>query len=651
MSLTSLLSLSLSLYSYSTVVNLVFTDYEELLEFEKPIRAKLTSHLKSLFRPNTIGFYQFGRFLATTDDTSFTLLSKCFNRIEAFTKKPFKERKKEAQSIFDELKKVFVEAKVEVNTNNLLDALKDPVDTPKSANAVSTPSAASGLPGQVPPPEQDASPTDASAPAPATETKLSSAESADSTSAGPSTSTPKAADGKKSNARKSTALGGAQINNDIFVKIQSVIDRGSAPVALFKAVLYALAALMKPEQIQAFLSSPAYKRMIQADHYGLRKVKLKDFQVFRVLGRGAFGAVSAVQKIDTHAVYAMKQMNKKKIKREGMERIVVNEKRILQKMNSPFVLGLNYSFTTETDLYLIFGLYSGGDLKFHLRDHENRVTPFSVKRARLYAAEVLLGLEHIHSQSIVYRDCKPENILLDSEGHCKISDLGLAVKIREGKSLRHVAGTGGYWAPEIISKSGTTFASDLWSWGVLIYEMITGRRPKCKCDVAKKQWCTFGSSRAEEDMAQRRDGKYNVQIDYSHSALTPDLIDFLQLLFVEKPKDRIGAKSYREIKEHKFFRSLDWNLVYDMETTPDFVPDPHSVNAHSIADVGEFDTAEYNKEKLTDEDEKHYARFDYTSSWEAQEEIAKALLRMDNPPTSPADTVAGSSCCGGCTVM
>ena len=108
-------------------------------------------------------------------------------------------------------------------------------------------------------------------------------------------------------------------------------------------------------------------------------------------------------------------------------------------MQSPFVLGLRYAFHNENSLFLLFDLASGGDLKFHLRSGQGR---FPMERTRFYAAEIALGLDHIHSHDYVYRDLKPNNILLDVSGHAKISDLGLAVKLRPDKLLKHLAGTG-----------------------------------------------------------------------------------------------------------------------------------------------------------------------------------------------------------------
>ena len=140
---------------------------------------------------------------------------------------------------------------------------------------------------------------------------------------------------------------------------------------------------------------------MQLEEYAAREVNLASFRVFRVLGRGAFGAVSAVQRIDTHAIYAMKEMGKKQVKADQSEWMVINECKVLSHMSSPFVLGLKYSFHEGDTLSMVFDMCAGGDLKFHLRAAKDRC--FEPERARFYASEVLLGLEHLHAQDTVYR--------------------------------------------------------------------------------------------------------------------------------------------------------------------------------------------------------------------------------------------------------
>jgi beta-adrenergic-receptor kinase len=160
-----------------------------------------------------------------------------------------------------------------------------------------------------------------------------------------------------------------------------------------------------------------------------------DFSLFRVLGRGGFGLVSGCKKATTGKLYAMKVMNKKRVKHKKSEKLCKDERMALESIDSPFVVCLRYAFSTNQDLYLILDLMMGGDLGFHLR----RKGRFSKQEAKYYAARTFLGIAALHSQGIVYRDLKPENILMDADGATKISDLGLATKISKkiNKILLH----------------------------------------------------------------------------------------------------------------------------------------------------------------------------------------------------------------------
>lgn len=420
------------------------------------------------------------------------------------------------------------------------------------------------------------------------------------------------------------------------------------PADTFLPITEAFARILQAEQMtEDFLASPQWKRYVQLRAYVKKRMTLDHFRVFRVLGRGAFGAVSAVQKIDSHAIFAMKEMAKRQVKHQQSEWVCVNERKVLAKMKSPFVLNLKYSFHTSENLYLIFDMCSGGDLKFHLRNEKMRC--FSLERARFYAAEVLLGLEHIHSLNIVYRDLKPTNILLDEAGHCVISDLGLTVHLKKNKLIKHLAGTAGYWAPEILQKAGTYKTSDYWSFGVMLYEMILGRRPTCKCSKKDPQWCPFGQSRSMEQFALKEDGVLVLDVDYPRE-LPADAVDLLKKLFEPNPEKRIGAKGgAAEIKAHPFFKSVDWAKLENKEITPPFKPDNHTVNANSIGEVGETNKAKYRKVKLLDEDEKHYEDFDFINMEALEAEMVTALVKMDAPPPpmkeAPRGNANGSGCC------
>ncbi|VDP84014.1 unnamed protein product [Echinostoma caproni] len=167
------------------------------------------------------------------------------------------------------------------------------------------------------------------------------------------------------------------------------------------------------------------------------------FRMYRVLGKGGFGEVCACQVRATGKLYACKKLEKKRMKKRHGENMALTEKQILQKMNSRFVVNLAYTFETKDALCLVLTIMNGGDLKFHIHNM-NYATGLGENRSRFYAAEIALGLEHLHSKRIVYRDLKPENILIDDQGHVRISDLGLAVEIPPGGSVKGRVGTAGY---------------------------------------------------------------------------------------------------------------------------------------------------------------------------------------------------------------
>jgi len=261
-----------------------------------------------------------------------------------------------------------------------------------------------------------------------------------------------------------------------------------------------------------------------------------------------------------------------------------------------------------------------------------------------------LGLEHIHSFDIVYRDLKPHNVLLDMEGHVKISDLGLAVQLRPDKLIKHLAGTAGYWAPEVIMKTGTYKVSDYWSFGAFLYEMISGQIPQCKCAKGSLEWCTFGHTREHEEKALKEEGVLRLEVDYS-SRFTADARDLLEKLFVVEPHLRLGAGGPHEIKEHPFFKNIDWQRLEALDIKPPFQPDEYTVYAESVATVGDNNNKKHKKVALEAKDEEFYEKFTWVSEDAVQEELLAALEKLDNPPKeglapTRQPTENHSCCCG-----
>ncbi|MGH0149362.1 UNVERIFIED_CONTAM: hypothetical protein FKN15_015158 [Acipenser sinensis] len=182
-----------------------------------------------------------------------------------------------------------------------------------------------------------------------------------------------------------------------------------------------------------YQESMYFSRFLQWKWLERQPVTKNTFRHYRVLGKGGFGEVCACQVRATGKMYACKKLEKKRVKKRKGEAMALNEKRILEKVNSSFVVNLAYAYETKDALCLVLTIMNGGDLKFHIYNMGN--PGFDEERAIFYAAEICCGLEDLHRERIVYRDLKQENILLDDRGHIRISDLGLAVQIPEGELL------------------------------------------------------------------------------------------------------------------------------------------------------------------------------------------------------------------------
>ncbi|XP_065770636.1 G protein-coupled receptor kinase 4 isoform X9 [Muntiacus reevesi] len=286
------------------------------------------------------------------------------------------------------------------------------------------------------------------------------------------------------------------------------------------------------------------------------------------------GKVCACQVRATGKMYACKKLEKKRIKRRKGEAMALNEKRILEKVHSRFVVSLCYTYQTRKSLCLVLTIMNGGDLKFHIY---NLGGPgFEEQRAIFYAAELCCGLEDLQRERIVYRDLKPENILLDDHGHIRISDLGLALEVPEGEKINGRVGTLGYMAPEVISSESYTFSPDWWGLGCLIYEMIEGRSPFKKYKEKVK--------REEVERRVKREAE-----QYSEK-FSEDARSICSMLLTKDPKQRLGCRGEgaAEVKGHPVFRDINFRRLEAHMLDPPFHPDPQAVYCKDILDIEQF---------------------------------------------------------------
>ncbi|XP_040345012.1 G protein-coupled receptor kinase 4 isoform X6 [Herpailurus yagouaroundi] len=396
------------------------------------------------------------------------------------------------------------------------------------------------------------------------------------------------------------------------------------------------------EPFEEYQESSYFSRFLQWKWLERQPITKDTFRHYRVLGRGGFGEVCACQVRATGKMYACKKLAKKRIKRRKGEAMALNEKRMLEKVNSRFVVSLSYTYETKDSLYLVLTIMNGGDLKYHIYNLGN--PGFDEQRAIFYAAELCCGLEDLQKERIVYRDLKPENILLDDIGHIRISDLGLAVEVPEGRTVRGRVGTVGYMAPEVINNENYTFSPDWWGLGCLIYEMIQGHSPfkkfkekvkrqeverrvkkdteeysrkfsedaksvcrmrwghpavsapgwrhtSCPCPGKQRDWASANGSKAEQSLfafskdAPDREGGAKVII----SCKSKDKA--ASSLLTKNPRQRLGfSGGAAEVKGHPVFKDINFKKLEANMLDPPFCPDPKAVYCKDVVDIDQFST-------------------------------------------------------------
>jgi len=367
-----------------------------------------------------------------------------------------------------------------------------------------------------------------------------------------------------------------------------------------------------------FQDSKFWQRHIRCKRLEQDEVTIEDFEKRRVLGRGAFGYVKMCVKTNTGKAYALKIINKKRVKANESVATIMSERNYLSKMESKFVICLKYAVMDPDHLYLVLDLREGGDLKFHL----NKDELFSEERSRFHAAEVLLGLEHVHKHGIIYRDMKLENILLDERGHCSLSDLGLAVKTEK---VRGYAGTPGYTAPEVVSQQTYDKRADFFSYGVMVYRFISGRKPfgvprkRGRRQVKKKKRGRGGTSELDQNVLR-------IYPEYQGKYFSPRCRDFLQKLLKKDPDKRMGSiGGIQTIKDHPWFEEIDFGLLEARCLNPPFVPNIEEVHHDSLRLIGRPQDDRFKAVKITPEFEKRLEKFPFKSKKYLQEEIVEVL--------------------------
>lgn len=286
------------------------------------------------------------------------------------------------------------------------------------------------------------------------------------------------------------------------------------------------------------------------DEENAKEYEIDDFQIIKTIGTGTFGRVCLCLDKKTETFCAMKILAMADVIRLKQVEHVKNEKSILSEINHPFIVNLRWYTRDDCCLYMLFEYVVGGELFSYLRNAGR----FNSSTANFYASEIVLALEYLHSMSIVYRDLKPENLLIDRDGHLKITDFGFAKKLKDRTWT--LCGTPEYLAPEIIQSKGHNRAVDWWALGVLIYEMLVGYPP-------------FYDDNPFGIYEKILSGK----IDWARH-IDPIAKDLVKKLLVPDRTKRMGnmKNGADDIKRHRWFKHLDWDDVYHKKLTPPMIP-------------------------------------------------------------------------------
>eukprot|EP01094_Clydonella_sp_ATCC50884_P007025 TRINITY_DN1620_c0_g1_i4.p1 TRINITY_DN1620_c0_g1~~TRINITY_DN1620_c0_g1_i4.p1 ORF type:complete len:710 (+),score=219.36 TRINITY_DN1620_c0_g1_i4:56-2131(+) len=296
------------------------------------------------------------------------------------------------------------------------------------------------------------------------------------------------------------------------------------------------------------------------------KVGLSDFEMLKVVGRGNFGKVMQVRKKDTGRIYAMKILKKETVIAADAVQHTLSESNVLKRMAHPFIVNLKYSFQTSKKLYMVLDYLSGGELFYHLSNLDR----FSEDRARFYAAEIVSALGYLHKNDVLYRDLKPENLLLDITGHVCLTDFGLVKEgVKYGDKTYTFCGSPEYLAPEILQNKGYARPVDWWALGTFLYEMLEGLPPFY-----------------DEDIMEMNRKILAAPLYFDPDHFSPEAKSLLRGLLQRDPQLRLGSGpgDAEEIKAHPFFRNVDWGRLERKEYEPEFKP-----HLQSLEDVRYFD--------------------------------------------------------------
>lgn len=271
---------------------------------------------------------------------------------------------------------------------------------------------------------------------------------------------------------------------------------------------------------------------------------MNDFELLGELGNGAFGTVRLCREKSTRQLFCVKILDRNKIRFLKQREHIINERTIMFSVNHPFIVKLFCTFKSPSCLFFLMEFVAGGELFNYIRAEGQ----FTNETTKVVAAEIIIALQYLHNQDIIYRDIKPENLLVDHHGHLKLTDFGFAKQIDD--RTNSMCGTLDYMAPEILMAKGHGKAADWWSLGILIYEMLSGCPP-----------LSMDAGNGSHAMHLITSGKLEYPPHFDK-----DAIDLIQRLLVVDEKERLGSRGdAEEIKHHPWFANVHWPTIIQCE--------------------------------------------------------------------------------------
>lgn len=294
--------------------------------------------------------------------------------------------------------------------------------------------------------------------------------------------------------------------------------------------------------------SPPQARNTITFKQNLQKFCLEDFQIIRTIGTGTFARVKLARHNSTQQILVLKVMKKQHLIQKRQVEHVNNERKILSRLDNPFVVKILGSFQDDRYIYMVQEYIPGGELYSHLKHNRYLCTYDAV----FYAAEVASVFNYLHRRGLVYRDLKPENILITKDGHIKLVDFGFIKKLDENERTYTVCGTPEYLSPEVITQSGHEFATDWWTLGILLYEMLTGRVP-----------------------FYDKNPYYIYHKIITKSLIFPSTIDEPIKECISKllHKDPAHRLNFTKLTEQHLFSSINWSDVEELKLNPPYLPE------------------------------------------------------------------------------